>query len=234
MKLHRPHLPVTLYYLLLTAASFAAYWYLAKLPQAVGIPTPQELAMPHGNQWEAMMSVWFIFAWGFGLQSLVQIYRVFRREPREANLPRLLRHGIYMSIHAGFFEEIIFRVYAFLSFVIATLWINAHTGGWLETIATATILPLANLLTLGLFQDQISDWAIGLGLIAGSLFFRSAHLHYGKFSKLNVWFIGLVMFWLLFNYGLPAAIAAHFLYDFCVFTAIALTAPIQPRHKHEI
>jgi hypothetical protein len=53
-------------------------------------------------------------------------------------------------------------------------------------------------------------------------------VHYGKFSKANVWAVGMVMFWLLFNYGLIAAILAHFLYDLCVFTAIALTAPLQP------
>lgn len=233
MRVHKPHLPVTIFYLLLTAAAVGAYYFLSKLPEAAGVMTPQELAAPHGNLLAGLTAVWWIFAWGFGIQLLVQIYRVFTRHPRDANLPQLLRHGAYMSAHAGFFEEIIFRIFAFLSFIIGITWLNSRTGDWLEGLATQYILPFANLITLGVFSQQMGEWAIGLALIAGSWFFRSAHLHYGKFSKLNVLVVGLVMFWLLFNYGLLAAIAAHFLYDLAVFTAIALTAPLQPKPKEE-
>jgi hypothetical protein len=39
----------------------------------------------------------------------------------------------------------------------------------------------------------------------------------------------MMMFWLVFNYGLVTAIIAHFLYDLCVFMAVAATSPLQRR-----
>jgi hypothetical protein len=229
MRFHLPRLPVTAFYILLTAAAYGAYYYLQRFPQSVGIVTSSDLWMTKGSVFQGISSVWFIFAWGFGLQSLIQIVRVFKRDPREASLSQLLRHGAIMSANAGFFEEVIFRLYAFLSFIILMRLVNDHVSGALQAAATHVILPAANFITFGVFQPQFSNWATGLAVIAGSLFFRSAHVHYGKFSKFNVWVIGLVMFWLTFHYGLITAIAAHFLYDLCVFTAIALTAPLQPR-----
>lgn len=233
MRIHRPRLPVTMYYLLITAAAVATYYYLQALPAGTGVIRASELIRSNANPIEGLAKVWFIFAWGFAIQALIQISRVLHRRPREANLIPLLKHGIYLSAHAGFFEEIVFRVYAFLSFIIIVHLINPYTHDLLQGAAIHAILPAANFITGGFFRDQFagSDWAFGLAVILGSLFFRSAHIHYGALSKANVWVIGLVMFWVMFHYGLIAAIAAHFLYDACVFTAIALTAPLQPHPK---
>lgn len=231
MRIHRPHLPVTVFYLLITAAAFAVYHYLQGLPAAQGVISAASLWTTRANPLQGLATVWFIFAWGFGVQSLIQITRVIRRRPRDANLTQLLKHGAYLSAHAGFFEEVVFRLYAFLSFIIILRYLDPLTHGTLQVSATHALLPAANFLTAGVFTSQFTgpDWALGVAVILGSLFFRSAHIHYGRLSKLNVWVIGLVMFWLTFHYGLPTAIAAHFLYDLCVFTAIAITAPLQPR-----
>ncbi|MBW4061629.1 CPBP family intramembrane metalloprotease [Candidatus Saccharibacteria bacterium] len=222
---------VTLFYLAITVASYALYHYLQHLPEASGVMSAGSLWQQKGSVTDGLRSVWLIFAWGFGVQALIQVVRVFERKPRDANLPDLLRHGAYLSAHAGLFEEIVFRLYAFLSFIIILHYLNDHVWGGLQSLATGVILPAANWLTLGVFHGQFNaaNWALGLAVIIGSLFFRSAHVHYGYLSKLNVWIIGLVMFWLTLNYGLITAIIAHFLYDFCVFAAIALTAPLQPR-----
>jgi hypothetical protein len=169
------------------------------------------------------------------LQLAVQVYRVFKRRPRDAGLTRLLHHGAWVSLNAGLFEEIVFRLYAFLCFVIGLHWLDERLWQSLSGMANGAILPAANFLSFGLFREQFAgpDWAVGIAVIIGGLFFRSAHIHYGKFSKLNVWVVGMVMFWLTFHYGLLTAIAAHFLYDLCVFTVIAFSAPLQPRHPEE-
>ena len=221
---------VTLKYVAMTIAAILAYHYISKLPPPAGI-TPGELWQTHGNIIDGLKSVWLIFAWGFGVQSLIQVVRVIQRKPRDAGLTVMLKHGAYLSAHAGLFEEIIFRLYAFLSFIILLKFLNPYLGGVIQWLAVHVILPVFGYLTWGAFATQFAaaNWAVGIAIILGSLFFRSAHIHYGALSKANVWVIGLVMFWLTLHYGLPTAIVAHFLYDFCVFAAIALTAPLQPR-----
>jgi hypothetical protein len=228
-------LSVLIFYVALTVLAFAAYYYLAKLPEAKGLMSPGDLWAFRGNPLEGLRRVWFIFAWGFGIQLLIQIYRVFRRRPRDAGMGLLLKHGMWISANAGLFEEIIFRLYAFLSLIIGLHWLTGQTGTWLKTAATQAILPAANFLTFSQFHQAFAahDWAVGIAVIIGGLFFRSAHIHYGKLSKANVWVVGMIMFWLVFNYGLVTAILAHFLYDFAVFAAIALSAPLQPRAPAE-
>lgn len=234
MRIHKPRLPVTAYYLLITAAAVAIYYYLQLLPAARGIITAPDLLISAANPLEGLHHVWYIFVWGFSVQALVQITRVLRRCPRDADLVPLLKHGIYISAHAGFFEEIVFRLYAFLSFIIVIEFINPYTHNFLKLATTYVVLPVANFVTAHFFSAQFTsdNWALGLAIVLGSLFFRSAHWHYGALSKANVWVIGLVMFWLMFHYGLGTAIAAHILYDICVYLAIALTAPLQPRPRN--
>ena len=65
-------------------------------------------------------------------------------------------------------------------------------------------------------------WAIGAGLITANVKFRDGHKYQGPLGIVNSWYIGLVMFWLLFTYGLLAAIFCHFLYDFLIFATVAL------------
>jgi hypothetical protein len=124
-------LSVTVFYLVLTSLSYAAYHYLSALPAAQGVANASQLWAMHGNPLTGVARVWLIFAWGFGLQSLVQIWRVIRRRPRDASLTQLFKHGAWLSAHAGLFEEIIFRLYAFLSFIILLRLANEWAGGWL-------------------------------------------------------------------------------------------------------
>lgn len=235
MHIARTHISVTVKYLLMTTLAVLVYSYLMHLPAAAGVMSPFSLWQTHGSILDGLHAVWFIFAWGFGIQTFIQIIRVFQRKPRDADLTVLLKHGAYLSAHAGLFEEIVFRLYAFLSFIILLRVLNPALHGLIQWLAVHIVLPAANFVTWGAFSTQFAapNWALGIAIILGSLFFRSAHIHYGRLSKANVWIIGLVMFWLTLHYGLPTAILAHFLYDFCVFAALALTAPLQPRPIQE-
>lgn len=146
----------------------------------------------------------------------------------------LLKKGVWLSAHAGIFEELIFRYYAYLSFVLALVYADTSTDGFIGRLIGQYVNPIINWLTLGLFSQQFSatNWALGVAAIIGAFFFRSAHVHYGKFSKANVWAVGVIMFWLTFNFGLITAIAAHIIYDSVVFLAIAIASPLQPHHPN--
>lgn len=229
-------LSTPLFYGVLLAVTVGAYLLMSRLPQAQGVISAGDLLRSKGDLWQGLSQVWFIFAWGFGIQFLIQIWRVVRLKRREAGMEALMRRAVWLSANAGLFEEIIFRLYGFLSTIIALRYFDEAWHGVLEGIAVNFMLPVANFVTFGLFQREFtgSDWAIGMAIILGSLFFRSAHIHYGLLAKANVWLIGMVMFWLMFNYGLVAAILAHFLYDAAVFLAIAFTSPLQRRGESEV
>jgi hypothetical protein len=38
----------------------------------------------------------------------------------------------------------------------------------------------------------------------------------------NSWFLGMVLFYIMFHYGLLSAIIVHFIYDFIIFTIRAI------------
>lgn len=225
-------LSVLLFYSVLLSVAFALHYYAQKLPGAAQVALPS-LVAPRAEVLEGLRRVWFIFVWGFGLQLLIQIWRIVRRRPKDANLPQLLKHGAWISLNAGVFEELIFRYYGFAATVIGLQFANDWAHDAIKQTLTHTLLPVANVLSLGLLSSQLSaaNWALGGAMLLGSVFFRDAHRHYGKLAKANVWFIGLVMFWLMFNYGLVAAIIAHVLYDFVIYACLALTSILQPALK---
>jgi Type II CAAX prenyl endopeptidase Rce1-like len=64
---------------------------------------------------------------------------------------------------------------------------------------------------------------LGAAVISSNATFRRAHQQLGYLVVLNSWIIGIVLFWLMFNYGLVASIIAHIAYDLVVFaTVVAL------------
>lgn len=234
-ELRHGWLSVTLFYILLTAVAYGLYaaavrWLAVELPP--GLQQISLLATP-GQIWRGLTQVWVLFAWGFGLQLIVQLIWIMRRHPADGGLSFLVKRGAWLSLHAGVFEELVFRYYAFMAIVLGIVWAGHVTGGGFGQLLGHWFNPILNVITFGYFAPVLttSNWPIGLATVLGALFFRSAHMHYGKFAKANVWVVGIAMFWLMFNYGLVTAMAAHVIYDACVFLAVALASPLQPRAK---
>ena len=221
---------VTIRYVALTLVSLVVYYFVVRLDHNGDAGSLVPVLLQTGDPVAGLKQVWFIFTWGFGVQLLVQVVRIVRRVPKDAPMRHLVRQGAWLSLNAGIFEEIIFRVYAFLSFVIIIRFLDGFVGGTIRLLGTRFLLPIADFLTLGVFSGQFNaaQWPVGLGILVGALFFRNAHRHYGAFSKANVFVIGLCMFWLVFHYGVMTAMIAHVLYDMAVFAAIALASPLQP------
>jgi len=85
-------------------------------------------------------------------------------------------------------------------------------------------VPLADFTSMGkmhaiLYQPQ--SWAFGAAVVSVNVLFRDGHKYQGWFGWINSWFIGLVFFWTMFTYGLVAAMAVHFTYDFLIFAVAA-------------
>jgi len=61
------------------------------------------------------------------------------------------------------------------------------------------------------------SWAIGSARLAAAAKFRAGHAYLGLVGYINSWYIGMFLFWIMFQYGLLAAIVVHFLYDLIIF-----------------
>ena len=110
-------------------------------------------------------------------------------------------------------------------------FLNLITFGLLEWLYTNVLVPVANWATFGALSEFLfhpASWVVGAAIISANGFFRDGHKGNGFIGWVNSWFIGMVLFYLMLNYGLWTAIVAHILYDVVVFTAVAIATSWQP------
>lgn len=182
-----------------------------------------------GNVIAGLSHVWFIFAWG-ATYTIIICLVIAGRDPFRSTA-YIFGKGLWISANAGFFEELIYRWIGFSIAMIAFPFLNTITFGLLAWLYTSFLIPVANFLTLGALSGYLlhsSTWAVGAAIITANSFFRDAHLEKGFISWVNSWYIGIVLFYLMLNYGLWTAIIAHFLYDAVIFTVIAIAKGARP------
>jgi len=188
------------------------------------------------------VSVWLLAAWPVFLW--VALVNTFKASVSTAHArawsgdaPFLFVKGLLVSAWAGLAEEICFRWLIFLS-TIATLklvnflffgfiglgipqWLHVHFFG-----------GLADLTTMGNLHEWLfspKGWAVGAAMLSTNSFFRDGHKYQGWFGYINSWFIGMFLFWIMFHYGLLAAILVHFVYDVIAFTVSSVGVAIRGR-----
>lgn len=179
---------------------------------------------------------WPILAWGFGIQSLILLFsqqRRFMSDPfDEASPLDILKAGAVISLWAGVMEEISFRWLIFYSQIVWLKIVNFLFFGFLG-LGLACFFqvhlfgPIADFTTFGGLHGWLfspSGWAVGAAMLGTNAFFRDGHAYQGWFGLLNSWFGGMFFFWMMFSFGLPAAILMHVLYDLVVFSTVALFA----------
>ena len=178
---------------------------------------------------------WPIFAWGWGITTLVA-FTTLNKKSLNHKAEELLVGGVIASVIAGVFEEIIFRWTLFLSGIIGVKVGNWLIFGWLgfglaEWLHMNIFGPVVNFVTLGKMHWLIYDmgWAVGAGALAANAKFRKGHRYLGWFGLINSWIIGFFLFWVMFKYGLLTAIIVHFLYDLFIFVIRYVDAAIE-RH----
>lgn len=184
--------------------------------------------------WEVLLASLPIFAWGIGVNI---VYSLKSRNDPEINryAERILPIGCGISLWAGVMEEICFRWLIFMDEIIGYKIINWLIFGWagfglFEWFFLHIAGPVANFLTLGYLAPILFNglgWAVGAAVISANGKFRDGHEYQGLFGWINSWFIGMFMFFLMFQYGLIASIVVHFLYDMFIFVVRYLDAAVE-------
>lgn len=180
--------------------------------------------VPRGSVGEWLRASWPVFVWGGGVTAFFSL--ISRNSHRENLLAEeLLARDVLRSILAGVGEEFCFRWLFFLASCAAIQVGNFLFFGWLgfgiaEWLQLNFFGPIANVMTFHALQPQLfhaTGWAVGAGMLAANARFRNGHAYLGILGYLNSWFMGMFFFWLMFTFGLPAAMLVHFLYDLIVF-----------------
>jgi hypothetical protein len=172
-----------------------------------------------GLSFEGLGRVWFIFVWALGM-ALLGI-KLAGRPQVDDTKPVAIAKGLWLSANAGFWEELIYRWLVFFGAMITLPFLNWISFGFFGWLYRDVLVPLANWSTFGALDHYLTDssnWVLGAAIVSASISFRDAHKYLGLIGWVNAWFGGMVMFWLVLNYGLVTAIVAHAVYDAIIFT----------------
>lgn len=189
-----------------------------------------------GSLAEVFRAAWPVFAWGIVVNIIVAVKDIKDRELVK-NAEAFLTLGGCISIFAGVFEELSFRWILFYSAIIGAKVSNFLFFGWAgfgigEWVYTNIAGPVANFFSLGALEPWLFGtlgWAVGAAIIGANGNFRKGHEYQGWFGSINSWFIGMFFFYIMFNYGLLAAVLVHFLYDMFIFVVHYFDAVVERR-----
>lgn len=179
----------------------------------------------HGTIGDWLLAGIPAFIWGGGITFIASI--LTRNKPEENRDAEVsYRRNFVLAIWAGVAEEMSFRWARFVFGAIIVQPVNwlllGFAGYGIPMLLQTWILgPVANFFTLGHLSFVLTNpslWFVGAGVISANSAFRDGHKYLGLFGYINSWFIGMFFFYLMFTYGLPAAILVHFLYDALIFT----------------
>lgn len=182
---------------------------------------------------ELIANTWPILAWGGGLTFVASL--LTRNHPKiNQKAEKIFTIGVIRSIFAGVTEEISFRWWIFFAQIILYQILNTIFFGFLgfgifEWIFLHLTGPLADFSTGHLLQPILfgSLWFVGAAIISSNGKFRDGHLYLGWFGYVNSWFLGMIMFYVMFTYGLVGAIIMHVLYDLVIYLALYLDSVIE-------
>ena len=220
---------ITLAYLIMFVTLLAVFGLLSIFWGEYALFSLQDLWVSDPDILAGISKVWFIFVWGGAFTFIVGILLV--GTPRTLSPGFVLGNGLWLSLNAGVFEELLYRWLRFSIAMIILPFLNLITFGILEWVYTVVLVPLANWATFGALSEYLfhpASWVIGAAIVSANGSFRDGHKKNGFIGWVNSWFIGMVFFYLMFNYGLQTAIVAHVLYDVVIFVIVALITSWQP------
>jgi hypothetical protein len=191
---------------------------------------------PKGNVVDWLISAWPLFAWGAGLTAIVALCTKNEHHVNR-NAEDILTGGFAISLLAGVTEEIGFRWIAFLGTIpmlrlsnwVFFGWAGFGLPAWIQTHVLGPFADYTSLHALHSVLFSPQGWFVGAALLAANSHFRDGHKYLGWPGFVNSWFLGMFFFWMMFHYGLPAAILVHFLYDLFIFVVTYLDAAFERR-----
>lgn len=182
---------------------------------------------------------WFATGSGFlgwGILLFTMMYFFSRStinslEQSRVTTGQLIGGGFLISLRAGFLEEVCFRWLLFLSGIVTVRIVDYVFGGFIFNHGLVYVIhmnilgPIADHMTLGYLHDLLFHpygWFVGAALISANSFFRDGHSYQGIIGWLDSWFFGMLMFYMLFKYGIVSCIVIHFAFDMMLFLLAAL------------
>ena len=205
---------------------------------------PTGIPYNHGTFWhthgtsvlQGVFAGWPVFVWGASI-SVILATSAHRLSSHGTSAGVLFVVGLLRSAQAGLLEEIAFRWLIFLGAIPSVKIANFLIFGWLgfgipSWLHLRIAAPIADFFTLHALHGWLFSphgWAVGAALLSTNAFFRDGHKYLGWLGFVNSWFIGMFLFWIMFHYGLLAAILVHFVYDVIVFSIAAANVAIRNR-----
>lgn len=173
---------------------------------------------------EMFSSSWPVLAWGV-VASLLAAMLSKKTVDHRIFAGNIYRSNLAVSVQAGVFEEVLYRFLypvLYMAFLPVFNWVmfGWNGGGLVKWFYSDWLIPIANWATFYKLSDYLVTipWFIGAAIISANASFRDGHKYQGIIGLTNSWFIGMYMFFLMFNYGLVVAIVVHALYDIIIFT----------------
>ena len=95
---------------------------------------------------------------------------------------------------------------------------------------TGVLFPITNFATLGKLGSIFEMvWTVPAAMISVNWKFSSGHIYQGPIGWIHSWVMGMLMFWLMFNFGLFAAMLVHALFDMTLNVIAYLNAEFELR-----
>ena len=197
-------------------------------------PRLHEATRSSGTVADWLLSAWPLFLWAILIQAVFSI----KTGRKHARIVRW-KQNLSLCTMAGVFEEVIYRWLLFMIAIVGIQFANFIFGGFagFELIAwlhNNLLGPIANWFTLGYLEEWLfhdAGWFVGAALIVTNGMFRNGHEYQGIIGYTNSWFIGMFLFWMMFQYGLVAAIVAHVSYNALIVATVYL---LRPRYRPKI
>lgn len=133
-------------------------------------------------------------------------------------------------------EEIMFRWILFYAAIAGAVgadflvlgFADLHPVRWLFT---EVLVPLADFATFGWMHDMLTGqpWIVAAAILASNGRFRNSHGYQGIGGWVWSWYMGMCLFLVMFEHGLPAAIAVHIAYNLVAIMLHLALAGVLPR-----
>lgn len=190
----------------------------------------------YGTMGDGLASVWYIFAWGVAFTAASFVFTGMYKKSRAVTPGEVALEGLGVSLFAGVVEELLYRWFMLFGGMFLLNILNFLTFGLVKWVNVELLIPVTNWLTFGILSPQLtndSSWLFAAAIIFANSSFRDAHEHRGFITYINAWILGIVFFYVMFNYGLLAAIVTHVLYDLCIYATLAVGVALQPKRAQQ-
>lgn len=187
-------------------------------PDSVPLTLSEFIYLP--SDWSLVLRAGIpLFVWGFALNCVV-MYIIPRYRLEETT-----SDGILNSLIAGTTEEIYFRFLLFFIIMYTIQFGNFLFFGWLgfgitEWFTIHISGPFTNFVSFGIlspmFNTELFPWFVAGAIMYSNGKFREGHQYQGPIGIINAWYAGILLFAVMFNYGIIAAMVVHVLFDIMV------------------